>query len=484
MSHVPAVAGRNTKNAVEQMIRIFLIGPDILKKESEDIADSKNRTVVKFKSLSNLMVRHIDNPDVFIIDKYQSTDPSFSKFLSKFSNVPKIIFSGSYSFRGFPSWIRYPLTYPVCCPGDRELDYTIKRALQDKKLLTDNIRLKDRINTLSREMKFFDEVSRILTSSLELEDLFDKIMKKAKSVIKAETWSVFLLDEERGELVSESVSGKKGDKNKIKKSRLKIGEGIAGWVAQEGIPVVVPDAGADGGFLPRFGRGTASKAKSLMCVPIKRRGAMLGVLEIVNKTTKDPFTKDDLDVMMRLVDHAAIAIERVSLHQKMAELSITDDLTKLFNTRYLNRTLEIEITRANRHKSSLSLIFMDIDHFKTINDSYGHLIGSKLLVEMGQLLIKSLRAIDIVARYGGDEFVIVLPQTTPQSALQIAERIRRSVERNIFLKKNGYSLRLTSSFGVASYPESARSKEDLLRLADEAMYRVKYQTRNGVYAIV
>ena len=127
---------------------------------------------------------------------------------------------------------------------------------------------------------------------------------------------------------------------------------------------------------------------------------------------------------------------------------------------------------------------MDIDYFKHVNDRYGHIIGSKVLVEMGQLLLKSLRSVDIVARYGGDEFVIVLPQTPPASAAQIAERMRKSVELNSFLKKEGYSLKLTASFGVASYPESAKSKEDLIRLADDAMYRVKYQTRNAVYAIV
>jgi len=111
-------------------------------------------------------------------------------------------------------------------------------------------------------------------------------------------------------------------------------------------------------------------------------------------------------------------------------------------------------------------------------------VGSKVLVEMGQLLLKNLRAIDVVARFGGDEFVIVLPQTSPGAAAQIAERIRRAIERKVFLKEGGYSLRITASFGVASFPESAKSKEELLRLADEAMYKVKRQSRNGVYAII
>jgi diguanylate cyclase (GGDEF)-like protein len=466
------------------MNKIFTIGQAPLKKGKEIALASRGKSILKFKSINEMRYRPEDRPDLIIVDKNQSSETSFREFQMSFKDIPKIVFSESHSFKGFSPWIRYPQTYALQNPSARELEFIIKRALKVKELLDENLSLKQRLVTMSHELEFFDEISKTLNSTLELSDILTTIMKKSKKLIKAETWSILLLDEETGELVLEKITGKKEDTGRMKKVRLRLGEGIAGWVAQEGIPVVMPDVSIDERFCSTMDRETGVRTKSLMCVPIKSKGNIIGVLEIANKTTDTPFTRDDLNIIMRIVDHAAIAIERASLYQKMAELSITDDLTKLFNTRYLDRTLETEITRSTRHKSSLSLIFMDIDHFKVINDNYGHLIGSKLLVEIGQLLIKRLRTIDIVARYGGDEFVIVLPQTPPSAALQIAERIRKAIEQNVFLKKEGYSLRLTASFGVASYPESAKSKEDLLRLADEAMYKVKYQTRNGVYAIV
>jgi len=464
------------------MPKIFLIGKCASREDYEDILSSHGHSVIKLKSLDTVLQRMNSKTDLFVIDRGQNLDPSFKKFLKATDSVPKIIITETNSLRGLADWTKGAFVYPIFLPGDRELLFFVNRLLQEKDLHIENTKLKNELSMAKRELNFYEEINKTLTSSLELSDILTAIMKKAKEMTKAQAWSVLLVDEDTGELVFEKAEGKKS--LAIKKYRVKMGEGIAGWVAQEGVPVVIPDVSKDQRFLGKIDQSVRFKTKSLMCIPVKSRDRIIGVLEFVNKTTGGTFTREDLDLLMKLVDQTAIAIERVSLYQKMEELALTDDLTKLFNTRYLNRTIEVEIQRSKRYNMSVSLIFMDIDYFKNINDHYGHLIGSKVLVEIGQILLRNLRSIDIVARYGGDEFVIVLPQTPPSSAIQIAERMRKSVEHNIFLKKEGYSLRMTASFGVASYPENAQSKDDLIRLADEAMYRVKHQTRNAVYAIV
>jgi diguanylate cyclase (GGDEF)-like protein len=158
-----------------------------------------------------------------------------------------------------------------------------------------------------------------------------------------------------------------------------------------------------------------------------------------------------------------------------------DDLTHLYNMRYLHLVLDREVKNAQQTDGTFSLLFMDLDHFKAVNDTHGHLVGSRLLVEVGRVLKGCVRERDIVVRYGGDEYVVLLRNTDSGGALKVAERIRRTMENHHFMPREGVSLSLTTCVGVASFPEHARDKATLLDMADRAMYRGKRGTRNVIY---
>jgi len=167
------------------------------------------------------------------------------------------------------------------------------------------------------------------------------------------------------------------------------------------------------------------------------------------------------------------------------ELTVLDDHTGLFNSRHLKRSMEQEVMRATRFGHPVSVIFFDLDYFKRVNDSHGHQAGSQVLHEIGRLLLKTLRSTDVPVRYGGDEFVILMPETSKDQAVAAARRIGAEIARQPFLADKPYGpLTLTASLGVAAFPDDARDPEALIRRADEAMYRVKADNRGGVYAAV
>ncbi len=173
----------------------------------------------------------------------------------------------------------------------------------------------------------------------------------------------------------------------------------------------------------------------------------------------------------------SVAIENVKLYQQTKETSILDDVSSLFNFRYFHPALERELKLVTRHKSRLSLLFIDLDKFKQINDSHGHLRGSKVLREVGFLLRAAIRETDIAARYGGDEFVVILPDTDYPQAKRLGERIRQLILRTTYLKEEGINARLGASIGLSTFPTEAPTKEELIHLADERMYRDKAENR-------
>lgn len=220
----------------------------------------------------------------------------------------------------------------------------------------------------------------------------------------------------------------------------------------------------------------------ILCVPLERRGEKIGVLEVLNKRGGG-FTEEDQNLVMAMADPLAVASRTVQMFENAERLTVTDDLTKLYNYRYLMQFLGSEVKRCLRYKKKVSLLFIDIDGFKRINDTFGHLVGSQALAEMGQVFRRLLRETDVVGRYGGDEFVIVLPETPLNGAMVIAERIRKKVEDYEFVAQN-VSIRLTVSLGVANCPKHTLTAEGLIKKADAAMYRAKELSRNSIKVAV
>ena len=212
-------------------------------------------------------------------------------------------------------------------------------------------------------------------------------------------------------------------------------------------------------------------------------GRPQGVVALFNNRDERLIPGMDLQGITFLLQQSSHAIDNATRFSRARNLANIDELTGLFNYRYLESALDREIKRAERYRSSLSVVFLDLDQFKDINDKHGHLVGSKVLKEVGLLIKGLVREVDTVIRYGGDEYTIILVESTNLGAARVAERIRGAVERHRFLHEEGYDIRITASLGYACYPDDSKSHTELLEMADQAMYRGKFSGRNVVFHI-
>lgn len=330
--------------------------------------------------------------------------------------------------------------------------------------------LKDQLELEKTKLEQVLSIEEGLNATLNLNKLIDFVVCKTVEVLEADKCSLMLLDEKSNELCIKGFSGL--DEQSIIRSRLKIGEPIAGVVAQEGNPVLVTDIETDSRF-QRQNR-TAYRSKSFLCVPIKLDGDLMGVISVADKKTREGvFSKLDLKILCMITRQVAVAIETAKLYKELSYLSITDPLTNMFNYRHFAKTLDQEIKRLKRYPGDLCLLMIDVDDFKSYNDSFGHLAGDFLLKEVARILNENLRSVDIACRYAGDEFVIILPQTKIPQAEVVAEKIKQKVEEFPFKRK------ITLSIGVATYSNNLDRFELMLK-ADTALYDAKKHGKNRV----
>lgn len=326
------------------------------------------------------------------------------------------------------------------------------------------------------ELKIFHDVAKALTSSLDLDTILQTIMDKMAAYFEPATWSLVMIDEASQEPYYAASIGRGSEA--VSRLRLTDGSSLTDWVIAQGKTLVINNVNSDPGVDPDSRNGWFEGGCPVVCVPVRTAEKVLGVIQLVN-IDMQVYAQSEL-LLHTLADYAAIAIENARAVRRIQELSITDDCTGLYNARHLFTVISEEFHRSERFGYEFTLLFLDLDHFKRVNDEHGHLIGSRVLAEVGGCLRENLRLVDAAFRYGGDEFAILLPQTSREAGLRVARRIARVFHHRHWLADEPFSIELRASIGIATYPGDAKTSQAIVQHADEMMYAVKQSGRDNI----
>ena len=343
--------------------------------------------------------------------------------------------------------------------------------LYDNLALASRLKRRERTSVarLGRRDTLLDLV-QALHGTLEPEQIAGAIAERVSVWIPLTCWSIVVADAQE----PLSVLAAAGAALDVEPAL----SAVAHWVTRHGRVFLSGDLRADV-------RVHVDQAVAVVALPLRGRDQIIGVLVGIDRVVSKrapalgKALSQALDV---LLGPAGLALDTALLLKRTEALSVTDDLTRLYNARYMNIALKREVRLATRNGRPLSLVFVDLDGFKSINDSHGHLAGSRALVEAGAVIRGSGRETDVIARYGGDEFALILPDTGAVGALAVAERICERISRYAFLAGDGLDIRLTASVGVATLPDVAAAADELVHAADAAMYLVKDRGKNGIQA--
>ncbi|MCR4431384.1 MAG: sensor domain-containing diguanylate cyclase [Tepidanaerobacteraceae bacterium] len=327
----------------------------------------------------------------------------------------------------------------------------------------------------NRELRALHDVAAAMTSTLDMDEVLETVLASITELAPWDTACLFVYQHDA--LVPAVYDGI--DEIRFKDVRIKPGEGITGSCLLKGKGEIVNNCRNDSRYLRIT--GIPENTRSLMTVPLISGSEYIGAITLTSSNNY-VYTEKNLTLMSILANQAAVAISNARLFDRTARMAITDGLTKLYNYRYIYDELERQANRVKNNGGVFSFIIIDIDHFKSFNDLYGHLTGDEILQNLAQVLRNNVRENDVVGRYGGEEFAVILPGISSMEALGIAERIRQAVEKTEFARTVlGQSLYITVSAGVASYPDDALSVDDLVKKADSALlFGAKQDGRNRV----
>lgn len=347
--------------------------------------------------------------------------------------------------------------------------------------------LQSRLEELEKENRILDSkilelytlysISKRLSMTTHLEEIFSETMEHISRSLKIDDFCIMLLDKSNQFL---TVSASHSDTD-LKDFSLSVGEGITGRVPIIGETVLIQDVSKDPDFL--FYKGKKRNIGSFLSIPLKRSDkSIMGTLN-VHKPEANAFMEKDVELFDEVAQQIAVAIDKALSFRNIRELSMRDDLTGLYNRRYFFENFEKEMERARRYNRVLSVIILDIDHFKNFNDKNGHLLGDEALRKVAAALEENVRKADILARYGGEEFIVLISEQDKEQTVKIAEKLRTAIEGlAISGEENQPGGKLTVTLGVSSYPNDTEYATELIDCADKALYSGKTKGRNIVVA--
>ena len=348
-------------------------------------------------------------------------------------------------------------------------------SINSCRLTEQHVKEKEDLDKTLTNLTLLYNIGRAMTYISDLKSLLKYILNQAIEVTVAEKGSIMLHDPDTNQLSVRILAGmqdkeyqQKVNNNEIKCKTFKPGEGVAGTVFQTGEPIIINRTDDDNSFVGC----SASFADSIACIPMKVYEEIIGVINVTNKKNEIGFTENDIEMLRAVADQAAISISKAQLW----EMAINDSLTGLHVRRYFIAKLQDEIHRTQRYKKSLSVIMADLDEFKSINDKYGHTSGDDVLQAVAAHLQASIRDVDSIGRYGGEEFIIFLPETGSDAAFILADRLRKGVAQ---VQVDNLPA-VTVSLGIATFPDDGNSIEELVQKADAALYTAKENGRNQV----
>lgn len=333
-----------------------------------------------------------------------------------------------------------------------------------------------------RRLERYEDLYRlglVLSSSQDMREVHYVVIDYATRLTNCPAGSLVMFDEKTDEMVLGAAKGFSPDFFKVRRWKLRRG-GLNSYVLNQNKPVVIADIAK----FKSFDDQTLAneRIKSIAASPLTVEGKTIGIL-YVDDFVQRLFTDDDVGTLSLISTYAALSIEHTKLLEDTRMMAITDGLTGLYNHRYLFTRLEEELERAKRYKHPLTLITFDIDYFKNYNDSQGHLHGNEALRKLGGIIRENTRQIDLAARCGGEEFAVIMPETTKAKGLEFAERLRQNIEKASFYgEEEQPGRKLTVSMGVASLPEDSDDGSNVMDKADQALYEAKRRGRNQVVA--